>query len=112
MNFKSLLPLLALAALPSALAAPAAPAGKLVLINVQSRIDIGANGEVTAIHTTPELPAEVAAVVEGNLRKLRYAAPMKDGKPVAGVTYAHQAACAAPVDGRYSFAVKYFGNGP
>src|SRR4249919_2881963 len=101
MRVKTLLPLLALATLPPALAAPeAAPAGKLVLITVQSRVDIDANGQVTAIHSTPELPADIAAIVEGNLRKLRYLAPMKDGKPVPGVTYAQQGACAAPVDGK------------
>src|SRR5690348_9941965 len=104
---------IAFAALAPAFAAPPpVPEAKLVLIIVQSRIDIGADGQVTAIHSTPELPADIAAIVEGNLRKLRYAAPTKEGKPVPGVTYALQGACAAPVDGRYSFAVKYMGNGP
>ncbi len=103
--------LLALAALaPVVAAAPGAP--KLVFIQTESRIDIDAQGNVTAISTTPQLPPEIAAVVEGNLRKLRYAAPIKDGHPVSGVTYAQQDACAAPVDGRYVFAVKYRGNGP
>ena len=95
---------------PVVAAAPDAP--KLVLIHTESRIDIDADGNVTAIRTTPELPPEVQAVVEGNLRKLRYAAPVKDGRAVSGVTYALQDACAVPVDGSFRFAVKYRGNGP
>ena len=58
------------------------------------------------------MPPEIEKIVEDNLRKLQYAAPIQDGKPVAGVTYALQEACAAPVDGKYGFAVKYLGNGP
>jgi hypothetical protein len=37
---------------------------------------------------------------------------MKDGHPVAGVTYVSQDACAAQVDGAYQLAVKFTGNGP
>jgi len=110
-NMKRTIPLLAIALIaPAAAAAPAKPG--LVLIQTESRIDIDAQGKVTAIHTTPQLPPEIEKIVEDNLRKLQYAAPIQDGKPVAGVTYALQEACAAPVDGKYGFAVKYLGNGP
>jgi hypothetical protein len=85
---------------------------KLLLVNTQSRIEVDAEGNVTSIRTTPQLPAEIQAFVEGNLRKLRFQAPMKDGHPVAGVTYAAQDACAAPVGDSYRFAVKFRGIGP
>ena len=104
------LPVLLLCLAPVVAAAPDAP--KLVFIQTESRIDIDAEGNVTAVRTTPQLPPEIQAIVESNLRKLRYAAPVKDGHAVSGVTDAQQDACAAPVDGRYVFAVKYRGNGP
>jgi hypothetical protein len=103
--------LLAVAAVPAfAAKAPAKPA--LVMLVTQSRIEVDATGQVTAIETTPALKPDAAAVVEGNLRKIRFAPPLKDGQPVAGVTYASQEACAAPDGNAYRFAVKYRGNGP
>ena len=94
-----------------ALAAGQKPPG-LLLVETESRIEVDSSGKVLSIKTTPELPADVEAAVADNLRKLRFAPPMLDGKPVAGVTYARQDACAAPVDGAYRFAVKFRGNGP
>jgi hypothetical protein len=85
---------------------------KLLLLQTESRVEIDAQGNVTAVRTTPELPAEIARVVDDNVRKLRFQPPMKDGRAVPGVTYVDQDACAAPVDGSYRFAVKYRGNGP
>ena len=108
---KRSLPLLAIAAFAPAVAAPP-PAKDPLLIHTESRIDVDAQGRVTAISTTPELPADVEKVVHDNLRKLQFAPPMKDGRAVSGVTWAWQDACAAKVDGRYRFAVKFRGNGP
>jgi outer membrane biosynthesis protein TonB len=106
----------ALAVAFTAMLAPAAAAppadAKLLLVQTESRVEVDAQGNVTAVKTTPQLPADIEAIVDGNLRKLRFEPPMKDGKAVAGVTYAVQDACAAPVDGKYAFAVKYRGNGP
>ena len=103
--------LLALVALAPAAAAPP-KAEELVLVTTESRIEVDAAGNITAIKTTPELPAPVLAAVEGNLRKLKFAPPSKDGRAVAGVTYAWQSACAAPHMGSYNFVVKFRGNGP
>jgi hypothetical protein len=107
----TLLPLALALLAPLAAAAPD-KAPRLLFVQTESRIEVDAQGNITAIRTTPQLPPEVEAVVHDNLRKLRFAPPMKDGRPVAGVTFASQDACAAPVDGRYTFAVKYRGNGP
>jgi hypothetical protein len=94
----------------SALASKSEP--KLLLLETQSRIEIDAQGKVTAVKTTPDLPADIGKIVDDNVRKLRFQPPMKDGRAVSGVTYVVQDACAAPVDGSYRFAVKYRGNGP
>jgi hypothetical protein len=115
MNFRLAAPGILLAvALPAlAVAAPKpAPAPGLVLIETESRIEIDAAGNVVAVRTTPELPAHVAAVVDGNLRKMRFTPGTKDGRAVAGVTYAWQEACAAPEGDASRFAVKFLGNGP
>ena len=92
----SLLPLLATALLaPAAAATKSATAPALFLMQTESRMEVDAEGKVVSLQTTPALPPHVAAVVEGNLRKMRFAPPMKDGRAVAGVTYAWQEACAA-----------------
>jgi hypothetical protein len=100
------------AAAPALASATAPPKPALVMLVTQSRVEVDATGQVTAIQTTPALQPAAAAVVEGNLRKMRFAPPMKNGQPVAGVTYASQEACAAPEGNVYRFAVKYRGNGP
>jgi hypothetical protein len=96
----------------SAASTKPAPAPDMVMLVTQSRVEVDANGQVTAIQTTPALPPDAAQVIEGNLRRMRFAPPMKNGQAVAGVTYAAQEACAAPEGGAYRFAVKFRGNGP
>ncbi len=103
--------LLAMAALSlSAAASKSEP--KLLLMQTQSRVEVDARGNVTAVKTLPELPVDIGRIVDDNVRKLRFQPPTKDGRAVSGVTFVVQDACAAPVDGKYQFAVKYRGNGP
>jgi outer membrane biosynthesis protein TonB len=97
---------------PALSAKPEAAKPGLVYVETDSRVEVDATGKVVSIHTTPELPAEVRAVIENNLRQLQFAPPMKDGRAVAGVTFVQQDACAAPDGGAYRFAVKMRGNGP
>ena len=102
----------ALAVSLAAAAATKAPDSGLRYIETETRVDIDASGKVVALHTKPELPADVTALVEGNLRALRFAPPMKDGRAVSGVTFVRQDACAVPKNGAYRFAIKMRGNGP
>lgn len=92
-------------------APPAAPRG-LLLISAESRVEVDREGKVAAVAADAELPAAVNDALASNIRRMRFAPPMKDGHAVAGVTYVSQDACAAPENGAYRFAVRYRGNGP
>jgi hypothetical protein len=111
----ALLAALAVAASLPAVAISSQPKEKspgLLLIETESRVEVDSEGKVVSVSTTPEMPAEVLAVVEGKLREMRFAPTLLDGRAVGGVTYVQQDACAAPENGAYRFAVKYRGNGP
>lgn len=113
-HLHSLLALAIAANLPLAAtaAAIASTTPGLLLVETESRVEVDSAGQVVSLTTTPELPAGALAAVEANLRQLRFAPPVRDGRPVAGVTYVQQDACAAPDGGAYRFAVKFRGNGP
>lgn len=104
-------PLLLLLASAAPAAAPAPGAGPVLFTSV-ARVDVGPDGVVLAVAPDPTLPASVNQALAGNIRKIRFGPPMKDGQPVAGVTYVSQDACAAPDHGVYRFAVRLRGNGP
>jgi len=76
------------------------------------RVEVASTGQVVSMRTTPKLSAPVLAAVEANLRKLRFAPPMKDGRAVSGVTFVQQEVCVATAPGHHRFTVKMRGNGP
>ena len=96
----------------SALAAGESEAPKLMLFSSNVRLDVDNTGQVIAAGADAALPDAVRSAIENSAKRWRFSPPVRDGRPVAGVTYARLDACAAPVDGRYRFAVKYRGNGP
>lgn len=85
---------------------------KLTVISTQARVEVSAEGKVIAVQPDSKLPASVARAVQSTVAGWRFAAPMKDGKPVGGVTYVQLGACAAEVDGSLRMAFDYQGNGP
>lgn len=103
--------LLLVLATPAWAATSPAP-GALVLLSAESRVEVGADGKVVAVAADAGLPAAVNEALASNIRRMRFAPPMKEGRAVPGVTYVWQDACAAPDKGAYRFAVKYRGNGP
>lgn len=107
----------AILTLVSVLASPALAAGKddaskLMLFSSKVKLDVDNTGQVTAATADATLPEAVRRAIETSAKRWRFSPPLRDGHPVAGVTYARLDACAAPVDGQYRFAIKYRGNGP
>ena len=102
------LPLLAV----SALAAGKSDAPKLMLFSSNVKLDVDSTGQVIAAGADATLPDAVRSAIENSAKRWRFSPPMRDGRAVAGVTYARLDACAAPVGGQYRFAIKYRGNGP
>lgn len=86
--------------------------GALTLISTQARVEISAEGKVIAVQPDPKLPVAVAQAIQSTVAGWRFAAPLKDGQPVGGVTYVQLGACAADVDGGLRMAFDYQGNGP
>lgn len=85
---------------------------KMLLFNTKVKLDVDSAGQVVAVGADAALPAAVRSAIENSAKRWRFSPPIRDGRPVAGVTYASLDACAAPVDGQYRFAIKYRGNGP
>lgn len=103
--------------LASALAGPAwaDEAGKppsLTVFPTQARVEIGADGRVVSVAPDPKLPPLVGDAVRSTIAAWTFAPPRRDGQPVAGVTYVHLAACAAPVDDGLRMAFDYLAHGP
>jgi hypothetical protein len=95
-----------------AVAAGKSKAPQLMLFSSNVRLEVDNTGQVIAARADATLPDAVRTAIEGGVRQWSFSPPMRDGRPVAGVTYARLDACAAPVDGQYRFAIKYRGNGP
>lgn len=96
----------------SALAAGKGDAPKLMLFSSNVKLDVDNTGQVIAAGADAALPDAVRSAIEAGAKRWRFSPPTRDGRPVAGVTYARLDACAAPVDGQYRFAINYRGNGP
>ena len=103
--------LAAIAAEPQGVGSEQAPPAPR-LFSAQLRIEVGADGVVTAVAPSPALSQVVNAALAENLRKVRFAPALLDGRPVAGVTYAWQEACLVPADGGSRLAVRFLGTGP
>jgi hypothetical protein len=110
-QFLSAAILLLLAVGSSALARPD-PGSKLVLFSRQFHVDVDATGQVTSVRPDPSLPGPVNEAIAAGIRKARFSAPMRDGRPVSGSTYLWTTACAAPDADGYRFAVRVGAAGP
>ena len=97
---------------PAALAAGKGEEPGLMLFSSNVKLDVDSTGQVTAAGADPTLPDTVRSAIEAGAKRWLFAPPVRDGRPVAGVTYARLDACAAPVNGQYRFAIKFRGNGP
>ena len=100
----------ALVALPAGAQAPARPA--LRLFATDTRVTVDASGAITAVEPPAQFGVAVAGAIEAQVRKLRFEAPVVDGKAVPGATWVHLSACTAPVGDAYRLALKFRGNGP
>lgn len=96
----------------SAFAAGQSEAPQLMLFSSNVKLEVDNTGQVIAAGADATLPDAVRSAIEASARRWRFSPPTREGRPVAGVTYARLDACAAPVDGQYRFAIKYRGNGP
>lgn len=90
--------------------APGTPT--LVVITTQARVEVGADGKVIAVQPDAKLTPAVAQAIQSTVGAWRFAPPVRDGKPVGGVTYVQIGACAVTVDGGLRMAFDYQGNGP
>lgn len=89
---------------------PASPA--LVFFSTEARLEVDAGGRVVTVDPDSALPPAIGQAIAAEVGKWRFSAPTKDGRAVAGVTYAQLDACAAPDNGQYRFALRYRGTGP
>lgn len=89
-----------------------AGAAPLTVISTQARVEISAEGKVIAVQPDPKLPAAVGEAIRKTIAGWRFAAPLKDGHPVGGVTYVRLGACAAELHDGLKMAFNYQGNGP
>ena len=94
------------------LAAEKAGETPLTVISTQARVEISAQGKVVAVQPDAKLPAAVGQAIRSTVAGWQFAAPLKDGQPVGGVTYVRLGACAAEVDGGLKMSFDYQGNGP
>ena len=78
------LPLLAV----SALAAGKSDAPKLMLFSSNVKLDVDSTGQVIAAGADATLPDAVRSAIENSAKRWRFSPPMRDGRAVAGVTYA------------------------
>lgn len=87
---------------------------KLISFSTQARVEVDGQGRVAGVTTDAALAPVFAQAVKATVEKMRFAPPMKDGRPVSGVTFVWLGACAVPeaASADYRFAVVYQGNGP
>lgn len=103
---------MALLIAPADAAKPSAPSATLA--TAQVRIDVDASGRVTAVEPTTPLPQPVVDALRGQAAGWTFEAPTRDGRPVAGTTYARMSVCAAPSPetGGLALAIGDVQNGP
>jgi hypothetical protein len=85
---------------------------QLIFFATQARVEIDAQGHVGTVTPDPTLSPAIAQAIRDIVGGWQFAPPARDGKVASGVTYLQLSACAAPVDGKYRFAVELFGSGP
>ena len=102
----------ALAMLGPAGAGETAGESTLVLITTQARVEVNAEGKVTAVQPDAKLTPAVAQAIQATVGAWRFVPPVHDGQSVGGVTYVQIGACAVDVDGGLRMAFDYQGNGP
>jgi len=85
---------------------------KLIAFRTTVKVLVDENGKPTGTEASGELPDAVRQFVEKRVGSWAFAPPKRDGKVGSGVTFVRLGACAVPVDGGYSLAIDYKGNGP
>lgn len=78
----------------------------------QLRIAIEPDGRVGDVVLDRTLPAPVERAVRAHAAGWRFEAPVRDGKPVGGVTYAHLTGCAVPSPDGLAVSFARASNGP
>lgn len=86
-----------------------------LLIRLQAAVDVDRDGRVTAVtyvDGNEKLPDAIRQRAEEVAMGWKFAPPVKDGKPVAGRTYAGMNVCIAPQGEGMQFSVLHSINGP
>lgn len=96
----------------SPLATPNAAAPSPLGFATQARIEVDAQGAVSAVETDSTLSPEIGLAIKKTVRAWRFVPPVAAGRAVTGATFVQLSACAIPENGNYRFVVAYRGNGP
>lgn len=86
-----------------------------VLIHLQAALDVdrdGRVGAVTYVDNDKKMPGVIRQRAEQVALGWKFAPPVKDGRPVAGRTYARMSVCIAPQGDGMQYSVLYSNNGP
>lgn len=104
--------MLLLVLLAGAAAAAEESSQRLVYFSTDARVGVDSRGNVVGVTVDPSLSPAIRGVIEGSVKQWRFSVPAKAGQPVGGTTFVHLDACAAPIEGKFRFSVRYRGNGP
>lgn len=95
---------------PAGAADPAASGP--VTFTASVRVDVDANGHLTAVAVPQEFPEAIRTVIERRVRSWQYQPAHVNGVAQPATSYLGIHACAVPVDGGYRMGVDFAYNGP